>query len=150
MNENIIEIKNLHKSFKIVHEQKKTIFNMLFSFKQKNEKLEVLKNINIQVKKGEILGVLGRNGAGKTTLLQLMARILNPNSGKIIIKGKVAPFLSIGIGFNPELTAKENIIFYGIIMGFSKKEISRRVKTVLEFAELEKFHDTKLAFPQEL
>jgi len=91
-----------------------------------------------------MFGIIGRNGVGKTTLLKLMAKIYKPDSGKIFTRGSVVSLLELGIGFNPEFTARSNIILYGKILGLSSKEIKSKVPEILKFAELEEFADTKL------
>ena len=142
-----IDAKNISKNFTIYHDRASTMFEYLNSFlfrKKQTEKLDVLQNISFEVKKGEMLGIIGFNGSGKTTLLKIIANIIKPNSGKITVSGKVIPFLELGTGFNGELTAKENIVLYGLLLGFSKKEIKKKVQEIIKFAELEKFLDTKL------
>lgn len=142
-----IELKNVNKTFRIHHEKKNSIFEYLTSiFKRNNsfEEFHVLKDISLSIKKGEMLGIIGFNGSGKTTLLKLMAQIYLPDSGNAKINGKITPFLGIGAGFSGELTAKDNIILYGVILGFTKKEITKKIDSIIKFAELEKFLDTKL------
>lgn len=143
----IIEIKNLSKSFMIYHEKKNTFFEFISSFFQRGkskERLQVLKNISFNVKKGEMIGIIGSNGSGKTTLLKLITKILVPDSGTIYTNGSIIPLLGLGTGFNEELTAKENVLFYGLLLGFTKKEITKKLDKIIKFAELEKFVDTKL------
>lgn len=101
-----------------------------------------LKNLNLKVKKGEILGIIGRNGAGKSTLLKILSRITAPTEGKIKIKGRVGSLLEVGTGFHPELTGRENIYLNGAILGMSKKEITFKIDEIIEFAEMSKFIDT--------
>ena len=141
-----IELQNVVKFFFIEHEKKKSVYEYLLSiFSKKNrEKLSVLKNISFSVKRGEMLGIIGKNGCGKTTLLKIIAKVLNPNSGEVYTAGKVTPFLELGTGFNGEFTARDNIIQYGVILGFTKKEIESKIDDIIKFAELEKFLDTKL------
>lgn len=142
-----IQIRNLSKHFFINHEKKNTIYEFIssiFEKKSKVEKLSVLKNISFSVKKGEMLGIIGFNGCGKTTLLKIIANILTPNDGEVLTSGRITPFLELGTGFNGELTARDNIILYGVILGFSKKEIEKKIEKIIEYAELEKFLDTKL------
>ena len=91
-----------------------------------------------------MLGILGLNGSGKTTLLKIMAKIYPPDSGKVTTDGKIVPFLALGAGFNPELTAYDNVILNGVILGFSKNEIKKRIPKIIRFAELEEFLDVKL------
>src|SRR5690348_4171311 len=142
-----IELKNVSKTFRIQHEKTDSILQYLTSLGKRDansEEIHILKDISFSVKKGEMLGVVGLNGSGKTTLLKLLAKILSPGEGTVSINGKVTPFLELGTGFNGELTAKDNIILYGIILGFSKKEINEKIENIIKFAELEKFLDTKL------
>lgn len=144
---NAIEVHNLSKSFRIYHERKTTLYEHLvgiFARKKNYEDLKVLDSISFSVKKGEMLGIIGRNGEGKTTLLRILTKIIKPSGGYVETDGSMAPFLELGAGFQPELNAIENIIQYGIFLGFTKKEIKSKVPTILEYAELERFADTKL------
>ena len=147
MTEVAIDVKNLTKDFRIYHEKRDSIYEALTGFFSKRkyyEKLPVLDNISFDVKKGEMFGIIGRNGMGKTTLLRLMAGIYRPDSGSITVNGSVIPFLGLGSGFQLDLTARTNVIFYGKLLGISKKEIEAKVDEIIKFAELEKFQDTKL------
>lgn len=147
MVENAIELKNVTKTFKIHHERKNSLYEYLTSFSSRKsnfEKIIVLKDISLSVRKGEMLGIVGLNGEGKTTLLKIISRIYTPDSGSVITRGTVTPFLELGTGFNGELTARDNIILYGIILGFTKKEIIEKIEDIVKFSELEKFLDTKL------
>ena len=113
---------------------------------ENNEKnlIHALNEVSFSVKKGEILGVIGRNGSGKTTLLRTISGIYKPTNGEIIINGKVAPILQIGIGFKNEITAEENILMYGLLLGLEKAKIKKRIETILEFADLKDFRKMKL------
>lgn len=147
MDEISIDAKNISKQFTIYHERVSTVFEYLNSLlfrKKQSEILDVLQDVSFQVKKGEMLGIIGFNGSGKTTLLKIIANIMMPDSGKISVSGKVIPFLELGTGFNGELTAQENIMLYGLLLGFSKKEIKKKIQEIIKFAELENFLDTKL------
>lgn len=147
MEEYAVELKNVTKKFKIHHEKKNSIYEYLTSFMNRSnafEEITILKDLSLSVKKGEMLGILGLNGEGKTTLLKIISQIYTPDSGAVIAKGKVTPFLELGTGFNGELTAKDNIILYGIILGFTKKEILEKIEDIVKFSEFEKFLDTKL------
>jgi ABC-type polysaccharide/polyol phosphate transport system ATPase subunit len=142
--ETAIRLNNISKDFRIYHE-KSNLFTDRFlnSLKRKNkyETLHILKNISFEIKRGQMVGIIGKNGAGKTTLLKIIAGILKPTTGSISLNGKSTPFLELGVGFNQDLTAIDNIILYGLILGFSKKEIISKVSDVLKYAELEKFGD---------
>jgi lipopolysaccharide transport system ATP-binding protein len=147
MTENAITVNNLTKKFRIYHEKRNTvfeIFNGFFNKKKFYEEITVLNNISFEVKKGEMFGIIGRNGAGKTTLLRILSGIYKQDGGSIEISGKVIPFLGLGAAFNEEITANENVILYGKLLGFSSNEIKSRLKNIIKFAELEKFADTKL------
>lgn len=144
---NAIEVKNVTKTFRIHHEKKATVFDVLASLANRNnhsENLVVLDDISFEVKKGEMFGIVGRNGSGKTTLLRLIARIFRPDSGTIATRGALIPLLQLGAGFQFNLTAVDNVILYGAILGFTQKEMKEKLNDILSFAELEKFADTKL------
>lgn len=106
------------------------------------EEFWALKDINFEVKQGEVLGIIGRNGAGKSTLLKLLSRITEPTEGSIHIKGRVASLLEVGTGFHPELTGRENIFLNGAILGMPRSEVRRKFDEIVAFAEVEKFLDT--------
>ena len=106
------------------------------------EKFAALKDINLEVKKGERLGILGKNGAGKSTLLKLLARITEPDQGVIRIKGRVAGMLEVGTGFHRELTGRENIYLNGAMLGMKGKEIDEKLENIIEFSECREFIDT--------
>lgn len=147
MSEYMVELKNVWKTFRIYHEKRNTVYETisgLFDKKKYYEDLPVLKDISFSVKKGEMFGIIGKNGTGKTTLLRIISGIYKPDKGTVVVNGSLIPFLSLGVGFNLEMTATENVIQYGILLGFSKKSIKERIKEIMEFAELEKFSDTKL------
>jgi len=147
LSEVAVEVRNVSKTFRIYHERRDSIYEAMaawFSKKKYYENLEVLKNISFSVKKGEMFGIIGRNGAGKTTLLRIIAGIYKPDAGDVTVNGSLIPFLGLGTGFQIDLTAKTNVIQYGILLGFKKKEIAERVNEIMKFAELEKFADVKL------
>ncbi|MBW7952885.1 MAG: ATP-binding cassette domain-containing protein, partial [Chitinophagaceae bacterium] len=100
------------------------------------------RNISFEVKKGEVLGIIGKNGAGKSTLLKMLSRITEPTEGRIELVGRVASLLEVGTGFNPELTGRENIFLNGTILGLTKKEIEERYESIVEFSGIEKFIET--------
>ncbi len=141
-----IEVEHLHKTFRIPHEKRTTIFETLTGvFKPPTyETFHALKDINFTVEEGEALGIIGENGSGKSTLLKIIANILRPSSGSVTALKKLTPFLELGVGFQPDLTAAENIKIYATIMGMQKREINDKLDDIIEFAGLEKFKDTKL------
>lgn len=142
----VIEVEKLEKSFRIPHEKRTTLFEALTGvFKPESyEVFNALQDINFDVKEGEFFGIIGENGSGKSTLLKIIAGILYPSAGDVRIRKKVTPFLELGVGFQPDMTAVENIKTYGTIMGMSKHDIKSRTDDILEFAGLEKFRDAKL------
>lgn len=108
------------------------------------KKQQVLKDISFEVEKGDFFGIVGRNGSGKSTLLKLISQIYFPDKGKITVNGKLVPFIELGVGFNPELTGRENIYLNGALLGFSHQEISAMYDDIVDFAELHEFMDQKL------
>jgi len=146
--EKIIEINKLTKIFNIPHEERRTLaesfIGAISKGKVKYEKLYALRDISLTVKKGDFLGIIGPNGSGKTTLLKVIAGILQPDKGSILVKGKVVSFLELGIGFVQELTAKENIYLYGSLLGLARKDIDEKLDAIISFAGIKKFIDTPL------
>ena len=142
-----IIVSDLSKVFRLPHEKKNTLFESITGMLKGSKGYEnfvALSNINFTVKKGEAVGIIGENGSGKSTLLKIIANILRPSSGSVRINGKITPFLELGVGFQPYLTAKENINVYGAIMGMSDKEIDAKLEEILEFSGLKQFQDAKL------
>ena len=144
---NKIEVEHLWKNFRIPHEKRTTVFETLvglFDTKKGYEEFTALKDINFSVEKGDWLGVIGPNGSGKSTLLKIIANTIRPTRGRVNVNGRITSFLELGVGFQPDLTATENIFVYGAIMGFSDAEIKERVDRILDFAGLKRFANTKL------
>lgn len=143
--ENAIKLSHIDKSFKLPHEKQSTLKGMLINIAKRGyEKQEVLKDLTIEVKKGEFLGILGRNGSGKSTLLKTLSGIYTPDSGTIEINGKLTPFIELGVGFNPELSGRDNVFLNGALLGFSRSEVAEIYDEIVGFAELERFMDQKL------
>jgi len=147
MQDYAIKVTSVHKTFKLPHERNRSIksaFTQLFRSYGKPEAFVALDNISFEVKKGEFFGIVGRNGGGKSTLLKILAGIYQPTKGSVEVRGKLVPFIELGVGFNPELTGRENVFLNGALLGFSKKEMLRQYDNIVEFAELHDFMDQKL------
>ena len=134
--ENVLEIKDLCKKYKMYHSKKDRLFEILLPKYQKHTTFTALEGFNLELKKGEILGILGRNGAGKSTLLKMITGVVVPTSGEIKINGKVSSLLELGTAFNPELTGYENIYQHGQIMGLTKEKVKEKEKEIIEFADI--------------
>jgi len=142
-----IRVKHVSKKFKLYHEKRDSFYESLTSYFNRKNKYEILSTLNdvtFDVKPGEVFGIIGKNGGGKSTLLKIISKIYRPDSGSVDANGKIVPLLSLGLGFHPELTAIPNIYQSGILMGYSKNQISQRIGDIIRFAELEKFADTTL------
>lgn len=147
MKENNIAIciKNMSKDFIIYGDKANTLKERIIRFNKNNKEIRnVLKNINIDIKKGETVALIGVNGSGKSTLLKLITRIIYPTSGAIKVNGKVSSLLELGAGFHPDFSGRENIYFNASIFGLTKKEIDNRLDSIIEFSELEEFIDTPI------
>ena len=145
--ENVIEIENLSLRFNKPTEKITTLkefFVKLIKKKLRYESFWVLNDINLEVKRGESLALIGLNGSGKTTLLKCIAGIFQPTKGEVRINGTIAPLISMGAGFDMECTAKENIFLNGAILGYSKKEMMAKYDSIVKFAELEGFMNVPL------
>ena len=143
-NENIIiKVDDVSKVFEIPHENRNTIKSFfMHPFKKvKKDEYSALDQISFHVKSGEFIGIIGRNGSGKSTLLKMLAQIYEPTSGKIIINGSLVPFLELGVGFNPDLSGRENIFLNGTILGISRKFIKNKFDEIVDFAEIREFID---------
>lgn len=142
-----ISVKNLHKSFKLPTERawglKQAIFNRLKGVKGYKE-LKILNGISFDIHQNEFVGIVGRNGSGKSTLLKTLAKIYFPEKGSVKINGTLVPFIELGVGFNPELSGRENIYLNGALLGFSNKEMDAMYNEIVDFAELRDFMDQKL------
>lgn len=136
-------VKDVYKNFNVYLDKANTIKEkILFLSRNKKEKREVLKGINLKIKQGEAVALIGTNGSGKSTLLKLMTKILYPNSGVIRINGKLTSLLELGAGFHPDFTGRENIYFNASIFGLTKTEIESRINDIIEFSELGEFIDS--------
>ena len=143
-----IYVQNVSKDFVLPHEKVNSIKGLFTGMaKGHNKGKEIqhaLKDISFEIKKGEFFGIVGRNGSGKSTLLKILAGIYQPTRGTVVTRGKLVPFIELGVGFNPELTGRENVYLNGAMLGFSQKEVEAMYSGIVKFAELERFMDQKL------
>lgn len=141
-NDYAIKVQNVTKNFRIYFDKPNTLKERLVFWNRSNREVKtVLSNINLNIKKGETVALIGVNGSGKSTLLKLMTKIIYPTSGKIITKGKLTSLLELGAGFHPDFTGRENIYFNASIFGLTKREIDDRLETIIEFSELGDYID---------
>ena len=141
-----IQVEGLSKTFRIPTQRIDSLKERVvhpFAARDYRE-LQALKGVSFEIRQGEFFGIVGRNGSGKSTLLKLLASIYRADAGKIRIAGRLAPFIELGVGFNHDLTARENVVLNGVMMGLTPKEMRRRLDAIIEFAELEDFVDLKL------
>ena len=145
MSDIAISLKNVSKYYKLYNKPKDRLKEALSrSNKSYHKKFYATKNLNLEIKKGEILGIVGKNGSGKSTLLKLITGVLVPDEGSIKVNGKISALLELGSGFNPEFTGMQNIFFYGTILGFTKKEMKEKLNDILNFADIGEFIDQPL------
>ena len=136
-NDFAIRIMNVTKTFKLYSDKPNTLKERLVrGYKNKTDYRLILNDINLEIKKGETVALIGINGSGKSTLLKLMTKIIYPNKGKVETNGKLTSLLELGAGFHPDFTGRENIYFNASIFGLTKKEIDKRVNAIIEFSEL--------------
>jgi ABC-type polysaccharide/polyol phosphate transport system ATPase subunit len=142
-----ISVKNISKTFRIPHEKVSSVRGAVVgALKRKGgfEEFQALDDVSFEVKKGEFFGIIGRNGSGKSTLLKVLAGIYQADQGKVKIHGMISPFLELGIGFNPELSGRDNVYLNATVLGMTKKQIDKKFDSIVAFSELERFIDQKL------
>jgi ABC-2 type transport system ATP-binding protein len=148
----VISVNGVYKEFMLPHLRVSTLKRSLIGLSKtkkktlhaKSSKQHVLSNISFEVNEGDFFGIVGRNGSGKSTLLKIIAGIYTPSEGVIKVEGKIVPFIELGIGFNGELTGRENVYLNGALLGYSRKHVEAKFKDILDFSELEEFIDQKL------
>ncbi len=142
MSADMITVEHIRKQFTLSHSGAASLKTLLLWWKRRSmEKLQVLDDISFGVAAGECVTLVGRNGAGKSTLLSLIARVYKPTSGEIHVRGRIAPLLELGAGFHPDLTGQENILFNGVVLGLTRKQVAERMPDIVAFAELERHID---------
>ncbi len=142
-----VTVKNIVKKFRIPHQRRTTTFQRglgLLKGQRTYEEFLAVNNVSFEVEGGETFGIIGRNGSGKSTLLKILSRVIYPDSGSVTMHGRVAAFLELGVGFQPELTAAENVYIYAAILGMSRRQVDAVYEDIFAFAELKKFEDMKL------
>lgn len=152
--ESVIKLENLSKRFEVVSETPRSILELLISFlpgsrapqEREDQDLWAVKDVNLEIRAGQCLGIIGKNGSGKSTLLKLIARILRPTTGRIMVRGRVSALLELGTGFHPDLTGRENVYLNAAVLGLSKAETDAHFKSVVGFSELEEFIDTPVKY----
>lgn len=148
MREPVISFQCVSKSYPLYHHIG-GIKHFLFNLRQnltlfRNEQFEALRDISFDVHRGEKFGIIGYNGAGKSTTLGLIAGVLEPTSGRVIVRGRVSPLLALGAGFHPDLTGRENIVLNGVLLGLTRREVLRKMDEIIAFSELEDFIDSPI------
>ena len=141
-----IKVHNLHKSFDFTENKSTSIKQLLVNIGKKSVKKrqKVLDGIDFEIKKGEFFGIVGRNGSGKSTLLKLLAGVYTPDSGAVEINGNLTPFIELGVGFNPELSGKDNVYLSAALLGFTRRQVNEIYDDIVDFAELHEHMDKKL------
>jgi ABC-type polysaccharide/polyol phosphate transport system ATPase subunit len=143
----IIELQNVSVRYRVPHERIESFKEYAIRRLQRrivHDEFWALRGVSLQIQRGEVLGIIGRNGAGKSTLLKVVARVLHPTTGRVIVRGRVAPLLEFGAGFHPELSGRENIFLNGALLGFTKKQMAEKCGRIVDFAELGDFIDAPL------
>lgn len=138
----IVRVRGLRKEFLLSHSGVGSLKTLLLWWRRRSlERLVALRGIDLDVRPGECVALVGRNGAGKSTFLSLLAKVYKPTSGSIEAFGRIAPLLELGAGFHPDLTGLENVLFNGVILGLSRRQVADRMADIVAFAELEKHID---------
>lgn len=142
----MIKLSNISKTFRIPTEKQDSLRERFVNlkFRQNYKQLQAVNDINLEVQAGEWLGIIGANGSGKSTLLKLIAGIYEPDGGQLTVNGRLVPFLELGVGFNPELSVKDNIFLNGVILGMSREKIVRKFDQIVNFAGIKPFLNLKL------
>jgi ABC-type polysaccharide/polyol phosphate transport system ATPase subunit len=140
-----IRVDNVTQRFRVIHERPDTLRELFAKFLRHQSSyhdFDAVKDVSLEIAKGQMIGLIGRNGSGKSTLLKIIAGVYRPTQGSVTVKGKLAPLIELGAGFHHELTGRENILLNGLLLGYSKKEMLRREQSIIDFAEIGEFIDS--------
>lgn len=143
-NSGIIRLENVAQRFRVIHERPDTLRELFSKFLRHQVSFHdfyAIKNVSLEVPKGQMLGLVGRNGSGKSTLLKIIAGVYKPSAGHVHVEGSLAPLIELGAGFHHELTGRENILLNGLLMGYSRAEMQAREQSIIDFAEIGEFID---------
>jgi ABC-type polysaccharide/polyol phosphate transport system ATPase subunit len=141
----VIKVENVTQRFRLIHERPdslRELFTKFFRHKSEFHNFEAVRNVSFDVHEGEMVGLIGRNGSGKSTLLKLVAGVYKPTFGRVEVHGSIAPLIELGAGFHGELTGRENVLMNGLLMGFTKREMKAREKSIIDFADIGDFIDS--------
>jgi len=148
MNTTVIQLHNVTVRFRIPHEKILTFQEYAIRWLKRRSvsytDFDALSNVSFSIQQGETVGIIGANGAGKSTLLKVIARVIRPKQGRVFLKGRIAPLLELGAGFDYEMTGRENIFLNGAVLGFSHRDIANRLERIVEFAGIEEFMDAPI------
>lgn len=143
-NDIAISVENVTQRFRVIHERPdslRELFTRFFRTNAEYHDFEAVSNVSFKVRRGEMLGIVGRNGSGKSTLLKIIAGVYRPSAGRVEVNGSIAPLIELGAGMHSELTGRENILLNGLLMGFSKSEMLEREQRIIDFSEIGDFVD---------
>jgi ABC-2 type transport system ATP-binding protein len=143
----VVRVENVTQRFRVIHERPDTLRELFSKFLRKGvsyHNLDAVKDLSLEVPRGQMLGLIGRNGSGKSTLLKIVAGVYRPTSGRVHVEGSIAPLIELGAGFHHELTGRENILLNGLLMGYSKEEMKEREQSIIDFAEIGDFIDAPI------
>src|SRR6516162_6403032 len=143
----MIRVENVTQRFRVIHDRPdsvRALFSKFFRHKTTYHDFDAVKNISLEIPKGQTLGLIGRNGSGKSTLLKIIAGVYRPTAGRVSVEGSLAPLIELGAGFHHELTGRENILLNGLLMGYSKDVMKAREQSIIDFADIGEFIDAPI------
>ena len=143
----VVKVENVTQRFRVIHERPDSLRELFSKFLRHTvtyHDLDAVKDLSLEVPRGQMLGLIGRNGSGKSTLLKIIAGVYKPTAGRVHVDGTIAPLIELGAGFHHELTGRENILLNGLLMGYSREEMQRREQSIIDFAEIGEFIDAPI------